>query len=929
MDIIKQLQDPSIYKINRLDAHSDHKFYADEQGMNDDISTFHHSLNGSWLAHYSPRLEDRPIEFYKSNFKLAEFCDIHVPGHAELQGLGNIQYVNTQYPWDGKADILPPLIDLQDSPVISYVKYFDLPEPFKGKKVCINFCGVEQAFSLFLNGEFIGYSQDSFTPSHFELTPYIKETDNRLCVEVYKRSCFGWIEDQDFFRFSGVFRDVILYAKPAVHVEDLFAVTTVDSSLQNGELKVKLKISGTQNPNIKILLTGPTGQLIYSGKPDFVYTENTTAEPAENSDSYFVSPTIAVDDVILWDKFCPNLYLLTLTVYDNSGNVSELVRQDIGFRRFEKKGNILLLNGKKLMINGVNRHEWNPETGRAITACDMHADIEIFKRNNIDSVRTSHYPNNSLWYELCDRNGITVMDEVNMESHGTWQKNNAIHITTNVPGSLQQWRDVTIDRAVSMFERDKNHPSILFWSCANESYVGDNLLAMADYFRRKDPSRIVHYEGCFHNRDFEAISDVESHMYSPPEQCEEYMKTDGKKPFLLCEYMHNMGNSLGGFQSYMSLYDRYEGYHGGYIWDYIDQALLHNVDGKYVLGYGGDFGDRPTDYNFSGNGIVSAERKEKPAMQEVRYFYSTAKQRIIHDNFNNTYRHYSKKSDMSNSPLQLIEGNLHYGVKGEGFSMLFSTVKGGPVSINYAGTEWLCRAALPTYWRAPTENDTACGFTQRSGSWAVADRYSVATKMTAELVDYKAVIRYSYDTLQGNETDVCYIIDASGHITVELKFNGKEGLPQLPLFGLQLVTIDPITAYSYVGYSGETYPDRYNGGVYGGYTIPLDNMQPDYLVPQEYGCHSYSRCFTLRNKDGKQLKFEAEDMFHFSVLPYSTGQLEEAWHKHELPTPAHSYVRVLAKMRGVGGINTWGADVEPAYHIAADQDITLRFYIQG
>ncbi len=934
MDILKQIQDPTIYKINRLDAHSDHAFYEDENSMLCNDKTLHYSLNGIWQVCYSKTIAQRPKDFYKTNYATDDFKSILVPAHAELQGFGDIQYVNTQYPWDGKADILPPAIDESDSPVLSYVKYFDVPDNFVDRRICINFCGVEQAFSLYLNGEFVGYSQDSFTPSHFDLTPYIKKENNKLCVEVYKRTCFGWIEDQDFFRFSGIFRDVVLYAKPKVHVEDLFAVCEVDDALQSGKLTVKVKVSGIQKPNIEIEVQDIIKSTIYKSTPEFALKQEQTQEKAENKDEYYVAPTINVDNVALWDKNCPNIYTLLLRVYDESGNLTEIVKQDIGFRHFVLKGNVLYLNGKRLVLNGVNRHEWNAKKGRAIDAKDMLADIEVFKRNNIDSVRTSHYPNNSLWYELCDKNGITMMDEVNIESHGTWQKNNAIHITSNVPGSLKEWRDVTIDRAVSMFERDKNHVSILMWSCANESYTGENLLAMSNYFRRKDKNRYVHYEGCFNDMSYEAISDIESQMYTAPELCKQYLDNNPKKPFMLCEYMHNMGNSLGGFESYMELY-KYPNYHGGYIWDYMDQALYKNINGKAQLCYGGDFSDRPTDYNFSGNGIVDANRVEKPAMQEVKYWYSSPEARQRHTNNNellastkaNSYK--NEANAYNNKSIQLIESNLHYGVKGDNFSILFSIVKGGPVSINYGGKEWLRNEMKPTYWRAPTENDIAAGFLQKSGSWAVADKYSACKNITAKMENGLAVIEYEYDTLQENSVFVKYTVHPSGKIDIIAKFNGKQHLPDLPLFGMQFATPEPINSFNYIGYSGETYPDRFKGGTFGAHNVLVNEQNFNYLVPQEYGCHSFSKCFTLIEQSGKRLSFSAKDSFHFSVLPHSSAELENAQHKYELAQPLYTYIKVLAKMRGVGGINTWGADVEKRYHISAKNDITLEFCIEG
>nr|WP_330375593.1 glycoside hydrolase family 2 TIM barrel-domain containing protein [Mediterraneibacter gnavus] len=300
----------------------------------------------------------------------------------------------------------------------------------------------------------------------------------------------------------------------------------------------------------------------------------------------------------------------------------------MGFRTICIEDGIIKLNGRRLIINGVNRHEWNAKSGRCISENDEIYDIECMKRNNINAVRTCHYPDRTTWYYRCDEAGIYVMAEVNLESHGSWQKMGAVEPSWNVPGSVELWQDVVLDRVKSNFEMFKNHTSVLFWSLGNESYAGEVLKEMNAYYKKRDPGRLVHYEGVFQNRDYEDnISDVESQMYAPPGRVREYLENEPKKPFILCEYMHDMGNSLGGMKSYIDLLDQYEKYQGGFIWDYIDQALLvkDEITGREVLRYGGDFDDRPSDYEFSGNGIVFADRTEKPAMQEVKYYYGLQK----------------------------------------------------------------------------------------------------------------------------------------------------------------------------------------------------------------------------------------------------------------------------------------------------------------
>ena len=336
--------------------------------------------------------------------------------------------------------------------------------------------------------------------------------------------------------------------------------------------------------------------------------------------------TICIDleTVRLWDNHDPYLYHAYVELKAEDGSLVEVIPYDIGFGRIEIIDKIIYLNGKRLVITGVNRHEWNPETGRCIGLEDMRADIACMLRNNINSVRTCHYPDQIPWYYMCDNAGIYVMAETNLESHGSFQKLEAIEPSCNVPGSFPQWKEAVLDRARNNFETFKNHTSVLFWSLGNESYAGDDIEAMNVYFAEKEDGRLVHYESSYYNRAYEdTISDMETRMYAKPEDVEEYLNNNPKKPYILCEFMHDMGNSMGGLGSYMKLIDKYDMYQGGFIWDFIDQAILVKdpVTGKEVLRYGGDFDDKPSDYEFSANGIVFADRKEKPAMQEVRYYY--------------------------------------------------------------------------------------------------------------------------------------------------------------------------------------------------------------------------------------------------------------------------------------------------------------------
>ena len=625
---MKWLDNPEVFKVNQLEAHSDHCYYLDYSDMKKEKNPLLQSLNGQWEFAYSKNVMERPVDFYKETFDASGFDKIMVPGHIELAGYDKIRYINTMYPWEGKeyhrgAYSMQAtgaeegmFSEAQYNPVGSYIKYFDLDKNMCGKRIHICFEGVEEAMYLWLNGQFIGYAEDSFTPSEFDLTPYIKEKGNVLAVQVHKMSTAAFLEDQDFFRFFGIFRNVTLKAIPDVHLEDVWFKPVLNQDNESGSVSVSMKVSATDSQNV-------TAGFILKDREENILVEKSLQLNKENN---HLEGTICVDleSVRLWDNHNPYLYHAYVELKAEDGSLAEVIPYDIGFRRIEIIDKVVYLNGKRLVITGVNRHEWNARTGRCIGIEDMKADISCMLRNNINSVRTCHYPDQIPWYYMCDDAGIYVMAETNLESHGSFQKLGAIEPSCNVPGSIPQWKDAVLERAKNNFETFKNHTSILFWSLGNESYAGDDIEAMNVYFAEKKDGRLVHYESSYYNRAYEdTISDFETRMYAKPEDVEEYLNNSPKKPYILCEFMHDMGNSMGGLGSYMKLIDKYDMYHGGFIWDFIDQAIMvkDSVTGKDVLRYGGDFDDKPADYEFSANGIVFADRKEKPAMQEVRYYY--------------------------------------------------------------------------------------------------------------------------------------------------------------------------------------------------------------------------------------------------------------------------------------------------------------------
>ena len=625
---MKWLDNPEIFRVNQLDAHSDHNYYMSYEDIKKKENHLQQSLNGQWEFNFSKNVMSRPEKFYEDNFDVSNFDKIMVPGHIELAGYDKIRYINTMYPWEGKeyhrgaysmegtGDEAGMFSEAEYNPVGSYIKKFDLDQQLCGKRIRICFEGVEEAMYVWLNGQFVGYAEDSFTPSEFDLTPFIKEKENVLAVQVHKMSTAAFLEDQDFFRFFGIFRNVTLKAVPDVHMEDVWFQPVLNKNNKSGKISVIMKVSTQKEQKVN-------ARFILRDREGVKLVEASTLLEKNNGELIGTIET-NVENIKLWDNHNPYLYHAYVELTTLNNELLEVIPYDIGFRRIEIIDKVMYLNGERLIITGVNRHEWNPKTGRCIGMEEMNADMDCLLRNNINAVRTCHYPDQIPWYYLCDQAGIYMMAETNLESHGTFQKLGAIEPSCSVPCSIPQWKEAVLDRARNNFETFKNHTSVLFWSLGNESYAGDNIEAMNDFFKEKKDGRLVHYESSFYNRAYEdTISDIETRMYAKPKEVEEYLNNDPKKPYILCEFMHDMGNSMGGLGDYMKLIDKYEMYQGGFIWDFIDQAILvkDHVTGKEVLRYGGDFDDRPSDYEFSGNGIVFADRKEKPAMQEVRYYY--------------------------------------------------------------------------------------------------------------------------------------------------------------------------------------------------------------------------------------------------------------------------------------------------------------------
>lgn len=989
---LSYLENPEVFAINVLKPTSSHKHYRHYEDLKNHQESFKQSLNGEWLFSYAPNPNMRNKTFYKAeNVDYHDFKTIKVPGHIEMQGYGQMQYINTLYPWDGHEYLRPPYVSKTDNPVGSYICNFSIKPSLANKHIILRFEGVESAMNVYLNGHFVGYSEDSFTPSSFDITPYILSGTNKLAVEVFKHCSGSWLEDQDMWRFFGIFREVALYGLPDCYIEDVHVTTPLSDMYQKAKVNVALRMVGKD----------------FHFKAKLMEDEDVVAS-YEGCDTTF---SFDLDNPHLWSSEDPYLYQLVIEVY-NQKECLEIVPVNVGIREFVMRDGIMQLNGKRIIFRGVNRHEFSCDNGRVISHEEMLYDIRFMKQHNINAVRTSHYPNVNEWYDLCDQYGIYLIDETNMESHGSWQKLGQLEPSWNIPGNLKEWQECVLARAKSMLERDKNHPSVLIYSCGNESYAGEDIVNMANYFRATDPTRLVHYEGCTWNRDYSEATDMESRMYAKAKDIEDYLQNAPKKPYISCEYMHAMGNSLGGMEKYIELEDQYEKYQGGFIWDYIDQAISHTNDfGEKVLGYGGDFDDRNTDYNFCGDGIVFANRMPSPKADEVKYQYqdiilkvdesgvSIRSKRLFKDTSDLIFKYQATQgkeviregafeaivkpqeeihvpidfgtfhpgeviltvsahlkeqclwadqgfevafgqyvlgryNDMPyvEEPLVVIPGDGDLGVKCQDFEVLFS--QEGLSSLKYRNKEYIIRGPRPVFMRATTDNERGYAHHFTSNVWNGASNAQALTNMNYHIAEdlHEVSITYEYTVLLQPRVrvELTYYVRSPGIVRVKYHYYGQPHLPEVPLFGTLFTLSHKLDHFSYLGRGPhENYVDRKKGSRIGFFESTVkDNLTP-YLKPQACGNRTDVREVTLLDHDEEGLRFTMVDApFEFTALPFSWQMIDATLHQYELPERSYyTYLTIMNKQMGVGGDDSWGAPVLDEYCLKAEDDQEYIFDI--
>ena len=604
-------ENTSILNVNKEDPHATLIPYnSEENAINGNRlnSEFIKILNDSWKFNWCEKPEDRPKDFYKTNFDDARWNRIPVPSNWQLHGYGVPIYLNMPYPFEKN----PPFIKNDYNPVGSYRYEFSVSDKWKDRETFIHFDGVESAFYLWINGKKVGYSQGSRTPAEFNITPYLKDGKNLLAAEVYRWSDGSYLECQDFWRLSGIFRNVYLYSTPKTHIRNFEVSTDFDDSYDDALLSVTAKVKNygqlaSKNDKVEFSLLDGNGKivqeevlsqeksvLIYQGEESIIYLKSKIDTPKK------------------WSADHPNLYTLIIRLLNENDDITEILSSKIGFREVEMKNGQLNVNGKPILLKGTNRHEHDPKTGHYVSEESMRNDIILMKKNNINAVRTSHYPNDPKWYDLCDEYGIYLIDEANIESHGI-----GYHPEKTL-ANKPEWKEAHIDRVRRMYERDKNHPSVIIWSMGNEAGDGTNFEAAGDWLHKNDPHRPVHYE----RAGLRSYVDIYSPMYSGIGWLEKYANKYDDRPFILCEYAHAMGNSVGNLQDYWDVIEKYDVLQGGFIWDWVDQGLIKKDEyGEKHFAYGGDFGEKRHDKNFCMNGIVRSERESTAKLVEVKKVY--------------------------------------------------------------------------------------------------------------------------------------------------------------------------------------------------------------------------------------------------------------------------------------------------------------------
>ena len=941
----KDWENPFVLGINKLPYHATLQLPSKQKECKEIIS-----LDGRWKFRWSKDPDSRPVGFEREDYDVSLWDDITVPGNWQTQGFGTPIYTNMSYPFQRNRPSVtsePPrdwTAYENRNPVGSYVTFLDVTKDMLSQNLILHFGGVHSAFYLWINGQRVGYSQNSMSPAEFDVTRYLREGRNRLAVEVYRWSDGSYLEDQDMWRLSGIFRSVQLWVRPLVHISDYHVTAVPNHDFSQATVTADIALCNTGRQKVKNL----TAVMRIDGT-----TIDGSAKSIAVGDTMHLLITHHINNPKLWSAEKPNLYPFTIELMDAKGSVIEHFDYHIGVKRVECVGEVFKINGKNVKLRGVNRHDHHPRTGRYVDDATYEQDLRLMKQANINFLRTSHYPDREYLYELCDRWGIYVMDEANQESHGYGYANHEM-------GEDPDWLNAHVDRAESLVKRDFNHPCVILWSLGNEGGVGPNIQAMYDAVCRLDSTRLPFYD-C-HPR-YSALHDF---GYPTPDVLKAEAEKETEKPLIAREYAHAMGNSMGNFQEYWDVIYADSSIAGAAVWDWVDQGL-YNVEFRtegvefpagllkgpgegmavanstfYTLHspflYGGDFGDRPNDGAFCINGLVGPDRTPHPHYYEVQYVYQPLTfvratdgtiSIINRDSFTDPSEY-----DITNDTLR-IDGEVLLNVAArlrhdkpwaeKGFVVareqfvltpyIFPNASdlkpGGKAEVTVNGnalTSWkvdgremLLAPLEPYFWKPENDNQHAAGFARRVAEWK-------------EVKD--VTVRYTA------------INDRS--ILVELDYEPTaEGRAVIPKVGMRMRIPADMTEINYYGRGPwENYPDRKRSAFLGLYKMPLSEYETEYIHPQDNGNRCDVRWFKIGN-DQCTLHIQGLQPLCIRAWDYGEEDLDaQPRHPADIQRGRFVNLNIDLNIHGVGGVDTWGQRTLPQYTIDPNRPYHLAFLLE-
>ena len=963
-------ENPAVLGINKLPYHSTLQLPS-RQGECKEIV----SLDGQWHFRWSPNPEERPKGFEAADYDVSQWDKIAVPGNWQTQGYGTPIYININYPFVRHRPYVtqePPrdwTAYARRNPVGSYVTFFNATDEMLSQNVILHFGGVKSAMYVWVNGKKVGYSQNSMSPAEFDITKYLHKGENRLAVEVYRWSDGSYLEDQDMWRLSGIFRSVQLWVRPLVHIADYRVKAEPNADYSKASVTAYMKIcnmGGKTSKDMGIRLN-IDGKNIEGRVKDIAIGDTISA-----------SLEYTIDNPRLWSAAKPNLYPFSIELIDNKGNVSEHFDYHLGVKRVECVGEVFKVNGKNVKLRGVNRHDHHPRTGRYVDDATYEKDIALMKQANINFLRTSHYPDREYLYELCDRYGMYVMDEANQESHGYGYANKDM-------GEDPAWKEAHVDRATSLVERDKNHPCVILWSLGNEGGIGPNIQAMYDKVKSFDSSFLPFYD-C-HPR----YSSLYDEGYPTPKMIKENAAKVKDKPYIAREYAHAMGNSMGNFKEYWDVIYADSSIAGAAIWDWVDQGLAKPKDGGKMRlssslelmddefwAYGGDFGDRPNDGNFCINGLVASDRTPHPHYYVVKHVYqpihfSMIDGKIMKKSMDpmvdvDDFDYATDTTIVSNEKTIIVKAMLkddtpwakkgfvvaseQFVVEPYSFPVFAATSrkspkvkkredyevltekgsvviddKGAITEINVNGRNILKAPLEPYFWKPENDNQQKAGFAKRVAPWEKAGENRQLKSIKVSSSKGITTIKCAYTLPVGADYELCYSINSVGDIKVEADYRPTQAdIPLIPKFGMRMRLTSDFDKVEYYGRGPwENYPDRKLGYDIGHYTMPLADFQVDYVRPQDNGNRCDVRWLTL-SSDGCSMRIDGGQALCIRAWDYGEENLNVK-HPYELKRGDFVNLNIDLNIHGVGGADTWGKRTLPEYTIDGNQSHHYSFVI--